>query len=42
MNFDNDANKVYLRDFDFHTNEKFKYEYNFHVPWEHKIRVEKK
>lgn len=42
MNFLNDSREVYLKDFDFLINEKFIYEYNFHVPWEHEVRIEKK
>jgi hypothetical protein len=42
MSFMDNPNTVYLRDFDFRINEKFIYEYNFHVPWEHEVRVEKK
>ena len=42
INFRNDPRKVYLKDFNFHINEKFIYEYNFHVPWEHEVRIEKK
>lgn len=42
MNFLDDPREVCLSNFDFRINEKFIYEYNFHVPWEHEIRVEKK
>jgi hypothetical protein len=42
MFFDQDPEQVMLKDFDFYINEKFKYEYNFYIPWEHEIRLEKK
>ena len=29
-----------MADFRFRTGERFSYEYNFHVPWRHEIRVE--
>jgi hypothetical protein len=40
MNFANDPHQVCLADFHFRTRERFFYEYNFHVPWRHEIRVE--
>jgi hypothetical protein len=42
MFFDQDPNQVILKDFDFYMNEKFTYEYNFSIPWEHEIRVERR
>ncbi|MGV8949275.1 MAG: plasmid pRiA4b ORF-3 family protein [Candidatus Paracaedibacter sp.] len=41
MNFSDNPNKVYLKDFQFRINEKFIYEYNFYDCWEHVIRLEK-
>jgi hypothetical protein len=42
IEFGQNPKKILLGDFDFYMNEKFKYEYNFHVPWEHEIRIEKR
>ena len=39
--FSDDATKVYLKDFQFRINEKFRYEYDFSDYWEHEIRLEK-
>lgn len=36
-----DARQVRLSNFSFRPNEKFLYEYDLHVPWQHIIRVEK-
>ena len=38
--FADDPHTVRLADFRFRTGERFWYEYNFHVPWRHEIRVE--
>lgn len=40
MSFADDPDQVRLADFRFRTREHFVYEYNFHVPWRHEIRVE--
>ena len=40
MTFADDTHQVCLADFHFRTGERFFYEYNFHVPWRHEIRVE--
>jgi hypothetical protein len=40
MAFANDPHQVCLADFRFRVGERFTYEYNFHVPWRHEIRVE--
>lgn len=42
MDFSDDARKIYLKDFYFRSNEKFKYEYDFSDNWVHEIRIEKK
>jgi hypothetical protein len=42
MSFSDNPNRVYLRDFQFHINERFIYEYDFFAHWEHEIRLEKK
>ena len=39
--FSNNPAKVLLKDFRFRVNEKFFYDYNFHIDWKHQIRVEK-
>lgn len=41
MNFSDNPNKVYLKDFQFRINEKFIYEYNFYDCWKHVTRLEK-
>ena len=41
MIFLTNANEVFLKDFQFSTNERFLYEYNFFDHWEHEIRIEK-
>lgn len=41
MSFSDDPRRVYLKDFEFHLNEKFMYQYDFIANWEHEIRVEK-
>ena len=41
MMFSNNPAKVLLKDFRFRVNEKFFYDYNFHIDWKHQIRVEK-
>jgi len=40
VSFADDPDQVRLADFHFRTGERFCYEYNFHVPWRHEIRVE--
>jgi hypothetical protein len=40
MTFADDPDQVHLADFRFRAGECFTYEYNFHVPWCHQIRVE--
>ena len=39
MSFSDNPNRVYLRDFQFHINERFVYEYDFFAHWEHEIRL---
>ncbi len=39
--FDDDADQIFLSDFNFYLNEKFIYEYNFFSEWRIQIRVEK-
>ena len=39
VSFADDPHKVYLADFRFRAGERFFYEYNFHIPWRHEIRV---
>jgi hypothetical protein len=41
MYFPDDPYKIELKDFHFPLKERFLYEYNFYVPWEYEIRVEK-
>ena len=41
VSFSDDPSSVYLKDFQFRPNEKFKYEYNFTDGWEYEIRFEK-
>jgi hypothetical protein len=38
--FADNPDQVRLADFRFRTTERFFYEYNFHVPWRHEIRLE--
>ena len=40
MSFADNPGQVRLADFRFRTSERFFYEYNFHVPWCHEIRIE--
>ena len=40
ISFDDDPDHLRLADFRFRAGECFTYEYNFHVPWRHQIRVE--
>jgi hypothetical protein len=40
MTFADHPNQVHLADFRFRAGERFNYEYNFHIPWRHEIRVE--
>jgi len=40
VSFADSPDQVRLADFRFRTGERFSYEYNFHVPWRHEIRVE--
>jgi Plasmid pRiA4b ORF-3-like protein len=40
MTFADDPHQVRLTDFRFRMGERFCYEYNFHVPWRHEIRLE--
>jgi len=40
VSFADNPDQVRLADFRFRTGERFWYEYNFHVPWRHEIRVE--
>jgi hypothetical protein len=40
MTFADDPHQVRLAAFGFRPDERFSYEYNFHVPWRHEIRVE--
>ena len=40
MSFDDDPDHLRLADFRFRAGECFTYEYNFHVPWRHQIRIE--
>jgi Plasmid pRiA4b ORF-3-like protein len=39
VSFADNPDQVRLADFHFRTGERFSYEYNFHVPWRHEIRV---
>lgn len=41
INFSDNANKIFLDQFQFRLNERFIYEYDFTDNWEHEIRVEK-
>jgi hypothetical protein len=38
--FADNPDQIRLADFRFRTEERFFYEYNFHIPWRHEIRVE--
>jgi len=40
VSFADNPDQVCLVDFRFRAGERFSYEYNFHVPWRHEIRVE--
>jgi len=40
VTFADNPDQVRLADFHFRAGERFWYEYNFHVPWRHEIRVE--
>jgi len=40
VSFADNPDHVRLADFRFRVGERFTYEYNFHVPWRHEIRVE--
>ncbi|HEU5098828.1 MAG TPA: plasmid pRiA4b ORF-3 family protein [Roseiflexaceae bacterium] len=40
MSFADNPDQLRLADFHFRTGERFTYEYNFHIPWHHEIRVE--
>src|SRR5262245_51575695 len=40
VSFADNPDQVRLADFHFRTGERFWYEYNFHVPWRHEIRLE--
>jgi len=40
MTFADDPHQVRLAAFGFRMGERFTYEYNFHLPWRHEIRVE--
>jgi Plasmid pRiA4b ORF-3-like protein len=40
MSFADNPDQVRLADFRLRTGERFSYEYNFHIPWRHEIRVE--
>jgi len=40
LSFADNPDQVRLADFRFRTGERFFYEYNFHVPWRHEVRVE--
>jgi Plasmid pRiA4b ORF-3-like protein len=40
VSFADNPDLVRLADFRFRAGERFSYEYNFHVPWRHEIRVE--
>ena len=40
VSFADNPDQVRLADFRFHAGERFSYEYNFHVPWRHEIRIE--
>ncbi len=40
MTFADDPHQVRLAAFGFRPGERFNYEYNFHLPWRHEIRVE--
>jgi hypothetical protein len=39
VSFADSPDHVRLADFRFRTGERFSYEYNFHIPWRHEIRV---
>lgn len=41
MSFSDDPREVRLRDFQFRSREKFYYDYNFRVNWQHQVRIEK-
>jgi Plasmid pRiA4b ORF-3-like protein len=40
LSFADSADQIHLADFRLRTGERFSYEYNFHIPWRHEIRVE--
>jgi hypothetical protein len=40
MSFADNPDQVHLAHFRFRTRDRFFYEYNFHVPWRHEIRIE--
>ena len=40
MTFADDPHQVRLAAFGFRPGERFNYEYNFHIPWRHELRVE--
>jgi len=40
VSFADNPDQVCLADFRLRTGERFSYEYNFHIPWRHEIRVE--
>ena len=40
MSFADAPHQVRLADFRFRTGERFCYEYNFHIPWRHELRIE--
>jgi len=40
VSFADNPDHVRLADFRFRVGERFSYEYNFHVPWRHEIRIE--
>jgi pRiA4b ORF-3-like protein len=40
VSFADNPDHVRLADFHFRTGERFSYEYNFHIPWRHEIRIE--
>jgi len=39
VSFADSPDHLRLADFRFRTGERFSYEYNFHIPWRHEIRV---
>lgn len=40
VSFADNPDQVRLTDFRFRPGERFSYEYNFHIPWRHQIRIE--